>query len=83
MAWIKRLGIDSHRAEIVLFEAARAHAAADGRTQADPSDLHAVAAMALRQRRSSFMQDYFAAQQDEEREIASVVNDEKGRADES
>jgi magnesium chelatase subunit I len=83
MAWIKRLGIDSHRAEIVLFEAARAHAAADGRTQADPSDLHAVAAMALRQRRSSFMQDYFAAQQDEEREIASVVNDEKGRSDES
>jgi len=83
MAWIKRLGIDSHRAEIVLFEAARAHAAADGRTQVDLSDLHTAAAMALRQRRSSFMRDYFAAQQDEEREIASVVSDAKGRGDEA
>ena len=73
MAWVKRLGIDSHRGEIVLFEAARANAAADGRTQAGLSDLRAVASMALRQRRSRFMDDYFAAQADEERELASVV----------
>jgi magnesium chelatase subunit I len=73
MAWVKRLGIDSHRAEVVLFEAARAHAAADGRTQADLADLRTVAAMALRQRRSRFMDDYFAAQQDEEREMASIM----------
>jgi len=67
------MGIDSHRAEIVLFEAARAHAAADGRAQADPSDLRAVAAIALRQRRSPFIDDYFGAQADEEREIVAVV----------
>ena len=73
MAWVKRLGIDSHRAEVVLFEAARAYAASDGRTQAEPSDLGAIAPMALRQRRSHFMDDYFAAQKDEEREIASVI----------
>jgi len=74
IAWIKRMGIDSHRAEIVLFEAARAHAAADGRAQADPSDLRAVAAIALRQRRSLFIDDYFGAQADEEQEIAAVVH---------
>jgi len=74
IAWIKRMGIDSHRAEIVLFEAARAHAAADGRTQAGPSDLRAVAALALRQRRSRLIEDYFGAQAEEEREIASVVH---------
>jgi magnesium chelatase subunit I len=83
IAWIKRLGIDSHRAEIVLFEAARANAAADGRAQVDLSDLHTVAAMALRQRRSRFMRDYFTAQQDEECEITSVVSGAQGQADEA
>ena len=73
MAWVKQLGIDSHRAEIVLFEAARAHAAADGRARVDLTDLRAVASMALRQRRSRFMDDYFAARTQEERELASVV----------
>jgi magnesium chelatase subunit I len=56
-----------------LFEAARAHAAADGRVQADLSDLRAVAGMALRQRRSRFMDDYFAEQLEEERELDTVV----------
>ena len=80
MAWVKRLGIDSHRAEVVLFESARAHAAADGRAQANLTDLRAVAGMALRQRRSRFMDDYLAAQKDEEREIASVM---RGKAQRS
>jgi magnesium chelatase subunit I len=79
MAWVKRLGIDSHRAEVVLFESARAHAAADGRAQANLTDLRAVAGMALRQRRSRFMDDYLAAQKDEEREIASVIRRSSAR----
>jgi magnesium chelatase subunit I len=79
MAWVKRLGIDSHRAEVVLFEAARAHAAADGRAQANLTDLRAVAGMALRQRRSRFMDDYLAAQKGEEREIASVIRQSPAR----
>lgn len=49
---IERLGIDSLRAEITLFEGARAHAVADGRTVATPADVRAVAPMALRLRRS-------------------------------
>ena len=80
MAWIKRLGIDSHRAEVVLFEAARAHAAADARAQAGLADLRAVGTLALRQRRSSFMQDYFDSQRGEEREIVAVVRGLASRA---
>jgi len=49
---IERLAIDSLRAEITLFEGARAHAVADGRTVATPADVRAVAPMALRLRRS-------------------------------
>lgn len=49
---VERLGIDSLRAEITLFEGARAHAVADGRTVATPADVRAVAPMALRLRRS-------------------------------
>jgi len=66
---VKRLEIDSHRADYVMFEAARAHAAADGRTIADLKDLHAVAPLALRQRRSPYMKQYFVEQGREDEEI--------------
>jgi len=55
---IRQLGIDSSRAEIFTLEAARAHAAADSRTAATKEDIHAVAKMTLRQRRSEFMIEY-------------------------
>ena len=58
MEAIRRLAIDSSRAEIYTLEAARAHAAADGRTAANREDIHAVAKMTLRQRRSEFMIEY-------------------------
>ena len=70
---IKQIRLDSLRAEITLFEAARAHAAADQRTQVTPADLKSVAPMALRLRRSSFIVDYFAQQEDEEQELAAVL----------
>ncbi len=66
---VRELDIDSHRAEFTLFEAARAYAAADGRTQADVSDVQAVAAMALRQRRSAFMVQFAQQQQVEDEAI--------------
>ncbi len=66
---IDRLGIHSLRAEITLFEAARALAAADARTEVTVDDLRQVAPMALRFRRSAFIRDYIARQQDEEEEI--------------
>lgn len=71
---VRALQIDSLRAEITLFEAARAYAAADGRFEVLPDDLLAVAPMALRARRSPFMAQFLEAQQNEEREIRSVLD---------
>ncbi len=73
LAIVRELQIDSLRAEITLFEAARAYAAADGRLQIKPQDLYEVAPMALRARRSNFMLEFFASQQVEETEIQNVL----------
>jgi len=66
---IQALEIDSAHAEYTLFEAARAHAAADGRTLATVDDIRIVAPLALRQRRSEFMSKYFETQRQEDDEI--------------
>lgn len=76
LSLINRLHIHSLRAEITLFEAARAHAAADGRALCNPADLEAVAPMALRMRRSTFIHDFFAAQQQEELEITNALHEQ-------
>ena len=73
LKWIRDLGIDSHRAEVTLFEAARARAAADERREATLDDLRATAPMALRQRRSQFIDEFFAHQQEEDVEIAHAL----------
>lgn len=52
---VQHLGIDSLRAEITMFEAARAFAAADARREVLLDDLKVVAPMALRLRQSPFM----------------------------
>jgi magnesium chelatase subunit I len=72
---IYHLGIDSHRAEYAMFEAARAHAAADGRDVADVGDIRAVAPMALRQRRSQFMADFFVRQSEEDGAIRAQIDE--------
>jgi magnesium chelatase subunit I len=66
------LGISSHRAEIAALEAARAHAAADGRRLATAEDVAAVASMAFWQRRSEFMSHYFVVANAERAEIDAV-----------
>jgi magnesium chelatase subunit I len=71
---IAQMGIESLRAEITLFETARAYAAAAGNLVVSTDDLHAVAPMALRLRRSGFMQKYFARQKDEEAELTDLIN---------
>ncbi|MEA4906332.1 MAG: magnesium chelatase [Chloroflexi bacterium] len=71
---IRSLGIDSLRAEMTLFESARAYTAADGRTQTQFSDIRQVASMALRLRRSQFMQDYFQQRQIENQELDQAIN---------
>jgi magnesium chelatase subunit I len=72
---IQRMGIDSLRAEITWFEAARAYAAADNRIEVTIDDLRVVAAMALRMRRSKFILNYFTQQNDEEDEMRSMLSE--------
>jgi magnesium chelatase subunit I len=71
---IRRLDIDSHRSDYTMFEAARAYASSDGRTEATLADVRAVAALALRQRRSAYMVDYFQQQQEEDEQIFQVLD---------
>lgn len=74
LALIRDLKIDSLRAELTLFEAARAYAAADGRLTATGNDVRAVAPLALRMRRSPFMDDYFTTQAEEDAQIAELLD---------
>jgi magnesium chelatase subunit I len=70
---VQRMGIDSLRAEITWFESARAYAAADGRSEVTMDDLITVAPMALRLRRSQFMNEYLKGQLLEEKELSSLL----------
>lgn len=71
---IKELKIDSLRSEITLFEAARAYAAADGRTEVTTADLQEIAPMALRLRRSEFMPKFIESHVVEDENIRSHFN---------
>jgi magnesium chelatase subunit I len=73
IALIQKMGIDSLRAEITWFEAARAYAAADSRNQVNAEDLHICAPMSLRLRRSVFMNEYFEGQKGEEDELTGLL----------
>ncbi|RME70151.1 MAG: magnesium chelatase [Chloroflexi bacterium] len=73
--WIADLGIDTHRAEMTLFEAARAYAAADERLEVTIDDLRAVAAMALRLRQTNAAADYYAAADEESERIRAVIGE--------
>ena len=70
---VQEMDIDSLRAEITWFEAARAYTAVDSRTEVTSKDLAAVAPMALRIRRSPFMTEYINNQQDEEEKLNSLL----------
>jgi len=70
---VRAMQIDSARAEITLFEAARAYAAADGRSEVTAEDLRGVSPMALRLRRSEFMAEFFRQQAAEENTLSEIV----------
>jgi len=75
---VQKMGIDSLRAEISWFEAARAYTAADSRDKVTPEDLQAVAPMTLRLRRSQFMAEFFSSQEGEEIELNTMLKSLKG-----
>lgn len=70
---IQEMGIDSLRAEITLFESAKAHAVAAGKEQASTEDIRAVAPMALRLRRSDYLREFFSSQEAEENELSNLL----------
>jgi magnesium chelatase subunit I len=69
---IEELGIHSLRAELTLFEAARTHAIADGRKKAKVDDIQRVAPMALRLRRSTYIEEYLSLQDGGDKEIKDI-----------
>lgn len=77
LRWIQQLKIDSHRAEMTLFEAGRAYAAADNRLEVTLDDLRAVAVITLRQRQSNIAAKYYADQAEEDEEIRTVISDSR------
>ncbi len=79
---VQSLQIDSSRAEITLFEAARAYAAADNRTEVLPDDVQAVAALALRQRQSPALQQFFTELAQEEAQLTAVFSQHTTPSDE-
>jgi magnesium chelatase subunit I len=70
---VHQLKIDSLRAEVTLFEAARAFAALDGRLEITKEDLHIIAPMALRMRRSAYIEKFIVEQSKEEEEIRKTI----------
>jgi magnesium chelatase subunit I len=72
---IRTLKINSLRAEITLFEAIRAFAALDNRKLVNREDLQIIAPMALRMRRSEFIEKFLIDQSVEEQEINTAVKE--------
>ncbi|HSR46571.1 MAG TPA: ATP-binding protein [Anaerolineales bacterium] len=70
---VRQMGIDSLRAEITLFEAARAYASADGRASAGADDVRVVAPMSLRLRGSTFLRGYLRRQSREEKRLEDLL----------
>lgn len=70
---IQSLGIHSLRAEMTLFEAARAYTLAEGRKRVQIRDLIHVAPMALRMRRSDYMETFLSSQREETDDILHAI----------
>jgi magnesium chelatase subunit I len=71
---IRDLEIDSGRAEITLFEAARAYCAADERDEVTAEDIKAVAYASTRLRQSNSLRSFFEAQEAEDRRLQSILD---------
>jgi magnesium chelatase subunit I len=80
---IESLKIDSNRAEITLFEAARAHCAADDRSEVTPDDIQAVLLPALRLRKSSGLEEFFRAQEEEDQSLRALLTEKSAQSSEN
>lgn len=73
---VQRAAIDSNRAEITLFEAARAYAASAERDVVSTEDIKAVALLALRLRRSPALEQFLQAQEAEDQQLRRFIENE-------
>lgn len=73
LALVHSMGIDSNRAEITLFEAARAHAAAGERDVVEKGDINAVALLSLRQRFSPDLVHFMDEQNEEDGKLQDLL----------
>jgi magnesium chelatase subunit I len=71
--------IDSNRAEMTLFEAARAYCAADDRHEVLPEDIEAVSLIALRLRQSNSLNNFFQLQREEDEMLRTLLSEKSGR----
>lgn len=70
---IEELQVQSYRADFTLFEAGRAFAALEGRTEVTKDDIAIVAPLALRLRHSAFIDEYISMQGKEEESIEAAI----------
>ncbi|GMQ78539.1 MAG: AAA family ATPase [Anaerolineae bacterium] len=70
---IQELNIESNRAEITLFEAAKAYCASDERITVQRSDIETVALMSLRLRQSDSLHNFYRKQEKEDQLVLSLI----------
>ena len=74
---IRELNIESNRAEITLFEAAKAYCASDERNTVQRSDIETVAPMSLRLRQSDSLHKFYRIQEKEDQLVQSLIAAQK------
>lgn len=72
---VQQMQIDSNRAEITLFEAARAHAAADDRLEVTSADIQAVTLLSLRLRQSTSLDQFLIEQEKEDTQLHHLLEE--------
>lgn len=72
---VQQMRIDSNRAEITLFEAARARAAADDRLEVTPADIQAVTLLSLRLRQSTSLDQFLTEQEKEDTQLHHLLEE--------
>lgn len=72
---VQQMRIDSNRAEITLFEAARARAAADDRLEVTPADIQAVTLLSLRLRQSTSLDQFLIEQEKEDTQLHHLLEE--------
>jgi Mg-chelatase subunit ChlI len=74
------LGVDGHRADLAILEAARTHAALEGRVSLGPDDIRVAAELALphRLRRQPFVEV-----QVDEQQLGAIIQRESERLDQA